>query len=87
MPILIPNGTLDYNSIKNALAVDGNCTHLAGHCYGSDGGSGIPSNLKVTSGRGGNYEVWKITGNTIDAKEMYTQCQYCLKYLYVETIK
>ena len=83
MAILIP---LD---IKTIGQIDtGECTHPAGHCYGSDGGSGIPANLKVAPGRGGEQEVWTLSkdGKTVDKKEIYDICQYCLKYAYQKTI-
>lgn len=40
-----------------------NCTHPAGHCFGSDGGSGIPENLKVPTGRGGEFRVQKLSAD------------------------
>ena len=85
MPIAIP---LDIKEIKDIALVESdgisNCTSPAGHCFGSDGGSGIPSNLKVASNRGGEQEVWTLSasGNKIEKKEIYERCQYCLKYNY-----
>ena len=72
--------------IKTKDKIDtGECIHPAGHCYGSDGGSGIPDNLKVATGRGGEQEVWTLDtkGETIEKKEIYERCQYCLKLSYV----
>ena len=58
-----------------------NCTSPAGHCFGSDGGSGIPENLKVAEGRGGEVEVWTLDAKkeVVETKEVYNRCQYCLK--------
>ena len=80
MPVAIP---ID---IKESKDIDtSECTHPAGHCYGSDGGSGTPENLKVASGRGGEQEVWTLSNdkNKIEKQEIYSRCQYCLKYSYV----
>ena len=81
--IILPEEILDLDTIK-ADFTDINCTHPAGHCYGSDGGSGIPENLKVPEGQGGNKEVWElnITKTKIITKAIYSKCQYCGKYIY-----
>ena len=89
MPILIPTDILDFDTIQ--LTDDGsvsNCTHPAGHCFGSDGGSGIPTNLKVAKDRGGEFEVWKLSTNKnkVETKYRTERCQYCLKYHVVEEI-
>ena len=85
MPIAIP---LDIKEVKDITLVESegssNCTSPAGHCFGSDGGSGIPANLKVAPGRGGDHEVWTLSANKnkVEKKEIYSRCQYCLKYSY-----
>lgn len=78
--ILIPEEAVD----KEFIEV-GECNHPSGHCYGSDGGSGIPDNLKVEKGRGGEKEVWTldVKKEKIEKVDIYNQCQYCLKYSYV----
>ena len=80
----------DIKTINQITLIQGenepsNCTSPAGHCFGSDGGSGIPENLKVAPGRGGEQEVWTLDakGETIGKKEIYERCQYCLKLSYV----
>ena len=54
------------------------------HCYGSDGGTGIPINMKVPVGRGGNLGVWELNGakSKVLNKFVYSKCQYCGKYIY-----
>lgn len=86
MPIAIPTGTLDYDKVT--VATDSSCTHPAGHCFGSDGGSGIPDNLKVAEGRGGSFELWKLSTNKNSVTDKYatTRCQYCLQYYVSEKI-
>lgn len=81
MAILVPTDIKTIDQINT-----GECTHPAGHCYGSDGGSGILENLKVALGRGGEQEVWTLSANKnkIEKKEVYERCQYCLKYQYVK---
>lgn len=71
---------------KNTIEV-GDCTHPAGHCYGSDGGSGIPDNLKVPTGRGGEFRVQKLSldRETLLEDAYYNKCQFCGKYSYVES--
>ena len=81
MPLIkIPKDVLDKETI-----VIGECTHPAGHCYGSDGGSGIPANLKVAPGRGGEFEVWTLDAikEKVEKQEIYERCQYCQKLNYV----
>ena len=83
--IIIPQDILDYDTIT--LCDDGsvsNCTHPAGHCFGLDGGSGIPENLKVAPGRGGSFEVWRLNAQKtqIISQATYIRCQYCQKYNY-----
>lgn len=77
--ILIPINILDKDNL-----VEGDCTHPAGHCYGSDGGSGIPENLKVPEGQGGSKEVWELDSKkeAIINKAIYSTCQYCGKFTY-----
>lgn len=79
--ITLPKDILDKDGI-----ITGDCTHPAGHCYGSDGGSGIPANLKVAPGRGGDVEVWQLDSlkEVIEKKEIYERCQYCLKLNYAK---
>ena len=79
MPIKLPKDTLDKETLDT-----GECTHPAGHCYGSDGGSGIPENLKVEKGRGGEFEVATLSldKEIIEKTEIYERCQYCLKFNY-----
>jgi len=85
MPILIPTDieTIDKITLVESDGVS-NCTAPQGHCFGSDGGSGIPENMKVAPGREGEQEVWTLSPNRnkIDKKEVYNRCQYCLKYSY-----
>lgn len=89
MPITLAKDVLDYDNLKDQLINDpvtgdeiGKCTHPAGHCFGSDGGSGIPKELKVEKGRGGEFEVNKLSQdkNNILKKYNSERCQYCLKY-------
>ena len=63
------------------------CTHPAGHCFGSDGGTGIPENLKVPIGRGGEIRAWELDSKreAILQDNWYLICQYCLKAVFVET--
>lgn len=89
MPIALTSNVLDYDSIKDLLATDTNCTSPAGHCFGSDGGTGIPKQLKVKEGLGGNKEVWTLDAakTIIQSKQIYSKCQYCGKYLYAGEIQ
>lgn len=88
MDLILPHGVLNRTDVRGNLVDTGdvsNCTHPAGHCFGSDGGSGIPENLKVLPGRGGEVEAW----GTDDAqqetviKETYLRCQFCRKFSFV----
>ena len=84
MPILVP---LDIKTIDQVtLITDEGTPCLVGysHCFGSDGGSGIPQNMKVPEGRGGEQEVWTLSANKnkIEKKERYSKCQFCGKYIY-----
>lgn len=83
MPIKISSDALDKSRIELADP-DGkpNCTHPAGHCFGSNGGSGIPENLKVAEGQGGEFRVQKLSvdKSRIEEDAYYSRCQYCLKY-------
>ena len=84
MPLLrVSSDALD----KDKIDTTENCTHPAGHCYGSDGGHGIPEHLKVEPGRGGEFRVQKLSTDkqAIIEDAYYNRCQYCLKYAYVET--
>ena len=94
--VILAEGVLDYDTVKNSLIFDpitgqetGFCTHPAGHCFGSDGGSGIPLNLKVATGRGGEFELDKLSANkqTILNRYLAERCQYCLKYNVTGEIK
>lgn len=82
MPLKIPKDILDKDTVDTS-----ECTHPAGHCFGSDGGSGIPHNLKVAKGRGGEFEVMKLSHDKEKVEEdaYYARCQYCLKYTFLET--
>lgn len=82
--ISIPTDAIDKENI-----IEGDCTHPAGHCFGSDGGSGIPEELKVPTDRGGEKEVWTLSINKkqVLKKEIYSICQYCLKYTFKEEIE
>lgn len=90
MPILVP---LDIKLIDDITLCDSgdvsNCTHPAGHCFGSDGGSGIPENLKVPPGQGGDQEVWTLNAqkNKILNKAVYEKCQYCGKFNFSRDVK
>lgn len=78
---------IDKNAIDKDTIDTSECTHPAGHCYGSDGGSGVPNNLKVDTGRGGEFRVQKLSVDKLKLEEdaYYNRCQYCLKYSYVES--
>lgn len=86
--VIIPKDVKLSNEVE--MCDDGgvsNCTHPAGHCFGSDGGSGIPENMKVEPGKGGEQEVWTLdpSGNTVLKQEIYEKCQFCGKVNYVGT--
>ena len=88
MPIKIDKGK-DIEEIKNSFIIDDEpCSHPAGHCYGSDGGSGIPENLKVATGRGGSEVVWELNNDKsqVLGKYNYLRCQYCMKYRYQDEV-
>lgn len=98
MAIIVPIDKYDYDVAKTASLVIndldtgdeiGLCTHPAGHCFGSDGGSGIPQNLKVAKGRGGTFEVWRLNKPKSKILSKYTaeRCQYCLKLNVNQEIK
>ena len=80
--------TIDKDAIEKKDIVEtdrgdvSNCTHPAGHCFGSDGGSGIPDNLKVPEGQGGEFRVQKLSDDKtkIEEDSIYLKCQYCGKY-------
>jgi hypothetical protein len=82
LEISIPQDSLDGSKIDK-----GECTHPAGHCYGSDGGSGIEENQKVDEGRGGEFRVLTLddTKTQIVEDAYYNRCQYCQKYSYAES--
>ena len=87
--IILGPRVLDYASV--VLTDNGdvsNCTSPAGHCFGSDGGTGIPPELKVSLGRGGKSEIWKLNlqKSKILNKYRAEACQYCLKYNVTEEI-
>lgn len=95
MAVIIPPGILNYIDVvdsyinRSDLAGELGCIQIAGfgapgHCYGSDGGSGIPSNFKVLAGRGGDFEVWELSQNkqTVLRRMIFSRCQYCQKYYY-----
>lgn len=82
MPIKIPVGIIDKKNI-----IEGECISPAGHCYGSDGGSGIPQILKVAEGQGGDIEVWETNKDQLISKAVYSKCQYCGKGIYVKETK
>ena len=87
-PISIDKDVIDKDTIMETDNGDvSNCTHPAGHCFGSDGGSGIPVNLKVPEGRGGEFRVQKLSidKTKIEEDAYYERCQYCLKFHFVET--
>lgn len=83
MPIIkIPDNILDGAALDKTA-----CTHPAGHCFGSDGGSGIPDNQKVPPGRGGEFRAWTLSPDKQSLIEdaWYIKCQYCGHYTYEET--
>ena len=84
MPVVVPSNvkTIDQITIQEV------CDFSQGHCYGSDGGSGVPYDIKVATGRGGDQEVWTVSldGKQIEKMELYLRCQFCQKYVYSETI-
>ena len=81
--------TIDKDAIDKDTIQEGECTHPAGHCFGSDGGSGIPANLKVPEGQGGEFRVQKLSDDKTKIEEdaYYERCQYCGKYHFIETKK
>ena len=84
MPILVP---LDIKTIDQVTLIteEGTpCLPGYGHCFGSDGGSVIPQNMKVAEGRGGNQEIWTLNAakSKILKQEIYSKCQFCGKYIY-----
>lgn len=91
MPALaLPSDVLDFEGLQLTDNGDvSNCTHPAGHCFGSDGGSGIPQNLKVAPGRGGSKEVWTLNSQKTKVlkKEIYERCQYCLRYHFSRNVQ
>ena len=82
MPPLTVNLPPDVLDTKNMIIQD-NCDFPQGHCYGSDGGTGIPDKDKVATGRGGNVEAWTLSADskTILEKASYLKCQFCQKYV------
>lgn len=85
MAITLPADVLDYSTLtftEGENATQSNCTSPAGHCFGSDGGTGIPTNLKVAEGRGGGFETWKLNANKSKILNKYKveRCQYCQKF-------
>ena len=82
MPLIIPKDILDKDTIDTS-----ECTHPAGHCFGNDGGSGIPQNMKVQEGRGGEFRVQKLSVDKEKLEEdaYYNRCQYCGHYTFLET--
>ena len=87
-PISIDKDAVDKDPI--VLTDNGdvsNCTHPAGHCFGSDGGSGIPANLKVLEGQGGEFRVQALSADKTKIEEdaYYIKCQYCGKMHFLET--
>lgn len=87
-PIEISKDAINKETIVDTDNGDvSNCTHPAGHCFGSDGGSGIPDNLKVPKGQGGEFRVQQLSldKTKIEENAYYDRCQYCSKYLFVET--
>lgn len=87
MAIKLPENIFEKSKIEENLALDGNCTNPAGHCYGNDGGSGMPEHLKVAPGRGGKVEAWQLDANKTKVLEKinYNKCQFCGKYIYAGT--
>ena len=79
------------NKVSDALSKAdieiGECTHPAGHCYGNDGGHGIPEHLKVAPGRGGEFLVVETASDkvTVLDESYYNRCQYCQKFDFVQT--
>ena len=81
--IIIEKDAIDKDTIELCDKGDvSNCTHPAGHCFGSDGGSGIPANLKVAEGQGGTFRVQQLSADKTKLEEdsYYEKCQYCGKY-------
>ena len=87
-PIKIDADAIDKSTIVETDSGDvSNCTHPAGHCFGSDGGSGIPDNLKVLEGQGGEFRIQKLSDDKTKLEEdaYYERCQYCGKMHFLET--
>lgn len=79
----------DFDDVKDNVALDGNCLPGYSHCFGSDGGSAYPANMRVTPGKGGNQEVHEFEDkkkDKIKKKYIYSQCQFCEKYIYAADI-
>lgn len=87
MPLTIPPDAIDKDTITETDRGDvSNCTSIQGHCYGSEGGTGVPEGLRVREGRGGEYRVQKLSTDRerLEEDAYYVRCQYCLKYSFVE---
>ena len=85
--IVLPKDIEDKENIIILKDENDSCLVGYSHCFGNDGGSGIPQSMKVAKGRGGEVEVWQLDGTKekIEKKEIYNRCQYCQKYAYVKT--
>lgn len=83
----MPPKEIDKDALDKDTIQIGECTHPAGHCYGSDGGSGIPQNQKVPEGQGGEFRVQKLSADkqVLEEDAYYNKCQFCGKYAYVES--
>lgn len=79
----------NFEEIKSSIIVDGDtCSSPQGHCFGSDGGSGIPENLKVALGRGGTHEIVETGADKTEiiGRYDYLRCQFCMKYKFSEEV-
>ncbi len=90
MPLNIPIGIklISQITVIDPGANPSDCLRQPGHCFGSDGGSGVSNDLKVTPGQGGEQEVWTLDplGLKVTKKELYHMCQYCQKGLYIQDV-
>lgn len=85
MPVDVP----PHVRLVGDITTQRQCDEPQGHCFGADGGSGVPQHRRVVSGRGGSQEVWTLSqdGERITKKEVYLRCQFCQKYVFSKEIR
>jgi hypothetical protein len=74
-------------TVKGKEAKEDNCTAPQGHCFGSDGGTGIKAKDKVPKKQGGDFKAvtLSVDKQTVQDTNYYSKCQYCGKYFFDET--